>query len=174
MKNKKKWIAVAILAVILILVSIFWYYSYVTQDQVAEKNAAIIKAKQSGGLVSTTQTWKSVWDQVYWVVQGKNAQNENIMVWVPFQKVEGQPNVPAADNSGVHTELLKNGVDEQKMTAIIQQQLPGVKIVRLQPSVFNGEYVWQLFYYDGSHHYYSFYRFSDGVATGVKYTLPNN
>ncbi|MBE0335842.1 cell wall elongation regulator TseB-like domain-containing protein [Paenibacillus sp. 23TSA30-6] len=173
MKKKKKWIAVAILAVILVLVSIFWYYSYVTQDQVTERNAAIVKAKQSGGLVSTTQTWKSVWDQVYWVVQGKNAQNENIMVWVPFQKVEGQPNVPVTDNSGVHTELLKNGVDEQKMTAMIQQQLPGADIVSLQPSVFNGQYVWQLFYDDGSHHYYTFYRFSDGGSVGVKYTLPN-
>lgn len=173
MKNKKKWIAVAILAVILILVSMFWYYSYVIQDQVAERNAAIIKAKQSGGLVSTTRTWKSVWNQVYWVVQGKNTQNENIMVWIPFQKVEGQPNVPVADNSGVHTELLKNGVDEQKMTAMIQQQLPDAEIVSLQPSVLNGEYVWQLFYDDGSHYNYTFYRFSDGGATGEKYTLPN-
>lgn len=157
----------------LLLVAMYWYYSYVTQDERQEESAAILKAKQTAGLVATDKTWKSVWTQTFWVVEGTDAGNRKMMVWVPFQTVANGLDSPQQGNEGVHSELLQKGMSEQQMRTAFLSANPASKIVRLLPSVFNGEYVWQVFYKSNNSYYYQFYKFADGSAIAVPFQLPD-
>ncbi|KAF9122429.1 hypothetical protein BGX30_002016, partial [Mortierella sp. GBA39] len=113
-------------------------------DQWSEKDTAIAKAKQEAGIVSVTDAQKSVWDQnsIYWVVEGTNKTGQEVMVWVQFTD-QGKPK---EGQNTVHQELLSSGMSKEKMKAKIKSSIPGIKDMRLVPGVYNGEYVWQLFY----------------------------
>lgn len=171
MKNKKRWIFLGIVALLLIIFGAYRYFIYVLQDQWSEKDTAIAKAKQEAGIVSVADAQKSVWDQnsIYWVVEGTNKTGQEVMVWVQFTD-QGKPK---EGQNTVHQELLSSGMSKEKMKAKIKSTIPGIKDMRLVPGVYNGEYVWQLFYKVKDHYYYQFYRFSDGAEIGSPFTLPN-
>ena len=49
------------------------------------------------------------------------------------------------------------------------------EIKRIMPDkLVNGIYVWQVYYKDGTHNHYRFYRFSNGEQVDLVYTLPNS
>lgn len=160
MKKRTKWILLSILILLLVLFGLHRYYVYVMQDTWNEETAAIQAAKQQTGIVSVEKTWKSVWDEVVWVIQGKNENGEALMVWLPA-------------SGDAHAEPLASGTSEEQIRDIIKEQLPEARIVRLMPGIYEGEYVWQLFYKEKEHHYYQFFKFSDGSALPDKFTLPN-
>lgn len=160
MKKRTKWILLSILILLLVLFGLHRFYLYIMQDTWNEESAAIQTAKQQTGIVSVDKTWKSVWDEVCWVVQGQNENGEELMVWLP-------------EGGEAHEELLSSGTSEQQIRDIIKSQLPGIRIVRLMPGIYEGEYVWQLFYKEKEHHYYQFFKFSDGSILPDKFTLPN-
>ncbi|OAB32576.1 hypothetical protein PMSD_16480 [Paenibacillus macquariensis subsp. defensor] len=169
MKNKKNIILLAIAIVIVILFGLYRYYIYTMQDQWSEEEMAIAAAKQHSDLIKVTRTEKSVWDNVVWVIQGKDKDDQSLFVWVPFTK-----EYKVDETSGaIHSELLQNGLSESQIKAKILNELPNIKEIRLQPGLFNGNNVWQLFYWDQDHYYYRFYKFSDGSQLGEQYTLPN-
>lgn len=160
LKNRTKWILIAIMAIVLVLFGLYRYYVYVQADTWKEEDAAILRAKQEAGLVKTTGTSKSVWDNVCWVVEGKNANGEDIMVWLEKDK---KP----------HVELMKNGYSKDKMEQTLEQTMPDADIVRLLPGVYEGQYVWQLYYKQKDHYYYQFFRFTDGQPVSDEFTIPN-
>ncbi|MEC0089719.1 cell wall elongation regulator TseB-like domain-containing protein [Paenibacillus macquariensis] len=169
MKNKKNIILLAIAISIVILFGLYRYYIYTMQDQWSEEEMAIAAAKQHSDLIKVTRTEKSVWDNVVWVIQGKDKNDQSLFVWVPFTK-----EYKVDETSGaIHSELLQNGLSESQIKAKILNELPNIKEIRLQPGLFNGNNVWQLFYRDQDHYYYRFYKFSDGSQLGEQYTLPN-
>ncbi|BFH61836.1 MULTISPECIES: cell wall elongation regulator TseB-like domain-containing protein [Paenibacillus] len=168
-KNKKKWIFLAIAVFLLILFGLYRYYIYVTQDIRAEETTAILKAKQESGLVKVTESYKSVWDSVCWVIEGLDKENRPVMVWV---RMEGGGKVKAGEGA-VHQELLADGMSETQIKQKIQQEMPDADKMKLTPGMYNGEYVWQLFYRSKDHYYYQFYRFRDGKSIGGPFTLPN-
>ncbi|WP_019640407.1 DUF5590 domain-containing protein [Paenibacillus fonticola] len=160
MKKRTKWILLSILIVLLLLFGLHRYYVYILQDTWSEEKTAIQQAKQQSGIVEVVKTWKSVWDDVCWVVQGNNEAGEELIVWLPA-------------NGEAHEELLANGKSESQMRSIIKETLPGIKIVRLVPAIHDREYVWELFYKEKEHYYYQFFRFSDGSVLPDKFTMPN-
>ncbi|WP_110932530.1 cell wall elongation regulator TseB-like domain-containing protein [Paenibacillus bouchesdurhonensis] len=160
MKKRTKWILLSILILLLVLFGLHRFYVYIQQDTWSEEKSAIQSAKQQTGIISVDKTWKSVWDEVCWVIQGKNENGEELMVWLPA-------------SGEAHEELLSSGKSEQQIRSIINESLPGIRIVRLMPGIYENEYVWQLFYKEKEHHYYQFFRFSDGSALPDKFTLPN-
>lgn len=171
MRNRKKWLPLGIGLVLLLLFGLSQFYAFIMKDQWEERSAAKEVAKAQAGLTEVTKAQKSVWDEnsVYWVLTGENEAGTELMVWVRFT-LEGKP---AGGDDGVYAAELSKGTSEQQIRSIIASQIPGVDIKRLLPGVYNGEYVWQLFYkLDGSYHY-KFYRFSDGTAIGEELTLPN-
>lgn len=139
------------------------------KDQWSQEDIAITAAKKQTELVKVTKTDKSVWDNVVWVIEGKNKDDQALIVWVPFTdeyKVD--------ETSGsVHSEFIKDGLSEKQINAIIHSDLPNIDEIRLQLGLFHGTPVWQLFYKEKDHYYYRFYRFSDGTQLGEQYTLPN-
>lgn len=164
MKRKTKWILTSIFIALLILLGIQRYYVYTMEDYWNEKDAAVIVAKQQANLASLTHASKSVWDTVCWVIEGKNTAGEDTVVWIVDGKVD-------------HQELAKNGVSLDQIKNSIKSQMPDISIVRLVPGIFDQgagkQYVYQLFYKEGDHYNYKFYRFSDGQALPDTYTLPN-
>lgn len=139
------------------------------QDQWSQEELAILAAKKQTELVKVTKTEKSVWNNVVWVIEGKDKDDQPLIVWVPFTD-----DYRVDETSGaVHSELLKNGLSKKQINAIIRNDLPNVEEIRLQLGLFNGTTVWQLFYKDKDHYYYRFYRFNDGTQLGEQYTLPN-
>ncbi|ULO09350.1 DUF5590 domain-containing protein [Paenibacillus sp. 19GGS1-52] len=171
MKNRRKWILLGSALILLLLVGLSQFYAYIMKDQWNERDAAEDVARTRTGLTEVSKAQKSVWDEnsVYWVLTGKNEAGTAMMVWVRFT-VEGK--VADGDNA-VYGEELSKGTSEQQMRVIIAAQLPDIKIERLLPGVYNGEYAWQLFYEQGERYYYQFYRFSDGSPIGEGYSLPN-
>ncbi|GIP20062.1 DUF5590 domain-containing protein [Paenibacillus sp. J22TS3] len=167
MKKKTKWILLSILIVLVVLFGIQRYYVYTMSDYWAEKDAAIIVAKQQAGLASVEHASKSVWDTVCWVIEGKSTSNQDIVVWVVDGKVD-------------HQELAKNGVTLEQVRNKVKAELPDATIVRLVPGIYDKdpddtakEYVYQLFYKEKDHYNYRFYKFSDGQALQDTFTLPN-
>jgi len=183
LKNKKNIILLVIAIFIVILFGLYRYYIYTMQDQWSEEDMAIAAAKQHSDLIKVTRTEKSVWDNVVWVIEGKDKDDQSLYVWVPFTEEHKFDEVSGAiihseykvdETSGaIHSELLQNGLSESQIKAKILNELPNIKEIRLQPGLFNGSNVWQLFYRDQDHYYYRFYKFSDGTQLGEQYTLPN-
>lgn len=176
MKKKKKWIWISLLILVLILFGLQRYYGYVTQDQRKEEALAIQVAQEQLGITSPDELRKYVWgdkngsDNIYWTMIAKNKDNQDVMVWVKFDN----NNEPVQGKGGVHSELLQNGMTEEQIRTRFSSEIPGGEIKRIMPGVVNNIYVWQVYYNDGSHNYYRFYRFSNGEQVDLVYTLPNS
>lgn len=70
--------------------------------------------------------------------------------------------------------LLQNGMSEAQIRNRFSSEVPAGEIKRIMPGVVNGIYVWQVYYKDGTHNHYRFYRFSNGEQVDLVYTLPNS
>ncbi|MEF2964311.1 DUF5590 domain-containing protein [Paenibacillus sp. M1] len=160
MRNRTKWILLSIVILALVLIGLHRYYLYIQQELRQGEDAAVQQARQEAGLQETTKVWKSVWDKVCWVIQGKDENGREVMIWLPEG---GQPEIKP----------LSEGVSESQVREIIRDTYPGIEIVRLMPGIYNDELVWQLFYKENAHHYYRFFRFGDGTPLEEVFTLPN-
>ncbi|MGF7049901.1 uncharacterized protein YpmB [Paenibacillus sp. DS2015] len=169
MKNKKKWFFFGVVIFLLILFGLYRYYIYIIQDQHSQEALAITAAKQNTELVKVTDTQKSVWDTISWVIEGKDNEQRDLMVWVQFT----EDNQLALEQDAVHSELLENGVSKGQIRSKIISELPGIDEIRIQAGMYYGEYVWQVYYFEKDHYYYRFYKFRDGSPIGDRYTLPN-
>ncbi|WP_342551667.1 DUF5590 domain-containing protein [Paenibacillus sp. FSL R7-0652] len=176
MKKKKKWIWISLLILVLILFGLQRYYVYVTQDQRKEEALAVQAAQDQLGITSPDELRKYVWgekngsDNIYWTMTAKNKDNQNVMVWVKFDN----NNQPVQGAAGVHSELIQNGMSETQIRSRFSSEVPGGEIKRIMPGVVNNIYVWQVYYKDGTHNYYRFYRFSNGEQVDLVYTVPNS
>lgn len=171
MRKRKKWLPLGIGVLLLLLFGLGQFYAYIMKDQWNERSAAKEVAKSLAGLTEVSKAQKSVWDEnsIYWVLTGKNDAGTELMVWVRFT-VDGQP---AGGENDIYAVEVSKGTSEQQIRAVIASQFPDASIKRLLPGVFNGEYVWQLFYKQDGRYYYQFYRFGDGTAIGDGYSLPS-
>ncbi|MGG1876981.1 MULTISPECIES: DUF5590 domain-containing protein [Paenibacillus] len=171
MKKRTKWIWLSVSGVLLLLLGIQIYYSYVMTDSWNEERLAIGAARQYGNLVTADKSYKSVWgeDNTYWVVTGQGPDQQELIVWVKFT----EDNVPVEGAEGVHAEPLSSGLSEEQMRAQILQEMPNAVIKRLVPGMYEGEYAWQLLYENSGQIGYRFYRFQDGNQIGNDIILPN-
>jgi len=171
LKKRRKWLLLGLGVTLLLLFGLSQFYGYIMKDQWNERSLAKSAAKNRAGLTEITKAQKSVWDNnsIYWVLTGKNQSDADMMVWVRFT-VDGK--IAESDNA-IYAELISNGTSEGKIRGIISSELPGISIKRLLPGVYNGEYVWQLFFKKDDRYHYRFYRFSDGSPIGEEFSLPN-
>lgn len=171
MKKRTKWILLSISGLLLAMLCVQLYYSYVMKDTWNEESLAVQAARQHGGLVTKDKTYKSVWGENnnYWVITGTNQNQQQIMVWVKFT----DDNMPVEGKDAVQAELLGNGLSEEQMREQIRKEMPGAVVKRLLPVMYEGEYTWQLQYENQGQLGYRFYRFQDGQAIGEDIILPN-
>lgn len=171
MKDKTKWILIGVIIVVVIILILYRFLVFVLQDEWSMEDDAVKRAKQETELTEVTKITRSVWDKVYFVIEGKDASEQEVMIWVPEDET---------DDSKIHIEFMKDGFNKEQIKKVILDQLPGIEIVRLVPGVItpvpgesDDQYVWQLFYKEKDHYYYSFYNYNDGTALPEVYTLPN-
>lgn len=162
--NKRKWMIIVLCAAVLLLIGLHQYYVYIQTPVWNEENKASRIALQESDLAEVTAVQKSVWEDVYWVVSGQNEQKQNMFVWVN------------RDGTTVHAELQSDGVAKEEVERSVKSRYPGVEIVCIVPGVWEGQYVWEVFYKrkDDSgeqRYYYDFYRFASGELL-TTYTLP--
>lgn len=160
MRKRTKWLLLSILLLLLLLIGLHRFYLYIHQETWEAESAAIQRAVQETDLVRGDEVWKSVWDEVCWVVQGKDESDRDMMVWL-------------REGKDAEVRLLSEGTSESQVRAIIKESLPGINIVRLMPGIYNNQLVWQLFYKQKDHHYYRFFSFSTGEPLPEVFTLPN-
>jgi uncharacterized protein YpmB len=160
LKKKTKWILLSTLIVLVVIFGLYRFYIYIHKDTWKDEQAAVLRAQQESGLHQVTKTWKSVWDEVCWVVEGKDESGQDMMVWLQ----DGKP---------ARQSLLSDGKSLDQIHAIIVQKFPDLNIVRLLPGIYNNQFVWQLFYKENSHYYYRFFAFNSGEALDEVFTLPN-
>ncbi len=160
MRKRTKWILLSLVILLIMLLGLHRFYLYIHEDTWKAERAAIQQAKQETDLVRGDKVWKSVWDEVTWVVQGEDASGRQMMVWL-------------REGHDPEVRLLSDGKSESQMREIIKQSLPGIRVVRLLPGIYNNQLVWQLFYKEKDHHYYRFFSFTTGEALPEVFTLPN-
>jgi len=105
--------------------------------------------------------YKHVWHTVSWIVNGVDADGNEVYVWLPE---EGEPYVTlAADALGI----------EDVRTRLLAAK-PEAVVKHIRPALLEGGQSWEIFYSydDGStHYYYDFYNFYDGELIET-YKLP--
>lgn len=86
MKNKIIWLIVGILLVIIISLSLLYYFS--TDDLSDDKELAIQKAKESVDLSSVERVDWFHYTNSYFVIEGTDNEGKHIIVWVPENEAE--------------------------------------------------------------------------------------
>jgi len=166
-----KWIAIIITVVGLIVLCVNQFYVHVMAKPWSHEQEALEIAQKQANLTSLTRTYQSVWNEksIYWVVQGQNDQQQEVMVWVKFNK----DGTPVQGANAVHVEKTAGTINVQQVEQLVQKDLPGAEVVRTLPGSYNGKYTWQVFAKSGDHYYYVFYNFRDGTKLGGPMELPN-
>ncbi|MEW4370263.1 cell wall elongation regulator TseB-like domain-containing protein [Paenibacillus kandeliae] len=166
-----KWIAIIITVIGLIILGVNQFYVHVMAKPWSQEQAALEVAQQNAKLSAVTTSYHSVWNDksIYWVIQGQNDQQQDVMVWVKFN-TDG---TPAQGNNAVHVEKTAGTVTQQRAMELLQNDLPGAEAVRAVPGSYNGKYAWQVFAKSGETYYYVFYNFRDGTKLGGPMQLPS-
>lgn len=165
-----KWIAIIIVVVGLLVLGVNQFYVHVMAKPWSKEQLAINSAQEKADIVSVARTFNSVWtdSSTYWVVEGKNTAQEDLMVWVKFN-IDGSV---AEGANAVHVEKTAGTVTYEKANALVQNDLPGAEAVRIVPGSFKGKYAWQVFAKLNERYYYIFYNFRDGAKLGGPMELP--
>lgn len=160
LRARTKWWFISVVVIAVLLIGVYRYYEFVMRDTWTERDAAMVEAKQQAGVTKTIAVTRSVWDQVCWVVEGTKANGDHIMVWL-------------VDGAKPHIETVNISQTPDTMKSRIEALMPKADIVKLVPGIYNSQYVWQLYYKEGDHYYYRFFRFTDGSPLTEEFTLPN-
>ncbi len=170
MSKRTKIILLTVLIVLILLSGAYLYYMISMQKRTSERDAAIARASQQAQLTEVSQADKWVWgdDSIFWVVEGKKAAGEEEYVFLKYKEdgtpVEGQKAMLILPLAGT--------VTREDMVNRFEAGLPGAKLIRILPGIYDSQYVWQVFYEQGSMKYYQFYGLKDGAAIGKAIELP--
>jgi len=150
---------IAVVGIILVLVGLNFYYRYVQGPFWDEQKIAEAKAIDTGKLQEATDASKYVWDEPIWIVMGKDAEDEEAVVWL-------LPTEPLVYKQ-------KNGVTEDSIKEAFRQEKPDASIEHVKLGFIHGEAVWEIFYTrkESGSFFYDFYRFGDGSLL-TTYNLP--
>ncbi|MBB6674092.1 cell wall elongation regulator TseB-like domain-containing protein [Cohnella nanjingensis] len=137
---------------------------YVRNADSAYRNAshaAMATAKREAGLTSIDEVDKHVWEEIVWVVHGKDQAGVSWFVW-------------ERESGGVVKEQASAGVGRKEIENRFETGHPGKPIVRLLPGWFANQPAWELRYVDDAElerEAIDFYAFKDGALLGT-YDLP--
>ena len=163
---QKRWIVIILSVIVLIMLGLHLYYRNVQSGEWIAEDRATRAAIEQSALKKVNGIQKSVWEDVYYIVNGIDELDQNVVVWVNQA------------GTSVHKEQLKQGSTKEAIQAKVLSRSPDADIITIVPGIWEQQYVWQVFYKASKtedekvHYYYDFYRFSDaGYLT--TYTLPN-
>lgn len=156
-----RWI-VLITALLLLCFLLFniWYRSIhaTVWSEEREMTEAAVEAAQ---LTEIEQVDKHVWNATTWVVQGRDSEDNQLLVWMTEDEVE----ITSADD----------GISQEVLQERVAAESPEIKVIRMMPGLLDGQKAWEVYYrIDGSptRYFYRFYRFDNGQLI-TTYNLPN-
>ncbi|XEC92707.1 DUF5590 domain-containing protein [Paenibacillus tarimensis] len=155
-----RWALISTMLLIIIFLLLNIYYRSIQAPVWAEQNQAIAIASEAAQLDKVIRVDKHVWDTTTWVVQGINAEQKEVYVWVTDETTAV---IPASE-----------GIKKSVLQANVLAAKPDIRITRITPGLLRGERVWEVFYSreeNVTRYYYEFYRFSDGSFITI-YNLP--
>lgn len=164
----QRWIFVVVAVLLIIVTTIAIYYKDIKSPRWSDEKAAKAEAIEAAELTEIDKVSKHVWDQVSWFVSGKNADGEQLFVWLPKPVDEvmtaAEPIIMKASEAEA----------EKGIRAKFELAKPEANVKRVQPGLLDGNPVWEIFYTlktDDSHYYYEFYSFTGGEFIN-EYKLP--
>jgi uncharacterized protein YpmB len=152
------WLIFSLMAILIAFA--MWYVREAGSDYAREEREAVRRTMQEAGLVSVEWAFRHAWDDSVWVVLGTDGEGVRWMVW--------------ETPDGYIRERESDLVGEAELRAMIRNDEPGRKILRVVPGWFQGEPVWEVRYIADSEEgrqAIDFYSARDG-AKRKTYDLP--
>lgn len=153
MRSKKKVIAGALLAVVIILSGLYIFTDSIISGEWKDKEQAVLRAYKETPLVEALRAESFVGEEPYIIVFGLDKLGKPMIAWV--------------SESAVQSKYETEGVSREAVEELVRAGNPEAQIIRITPGVFEEELVWEVYssreQADGkSGHYYDYYRFADG------------
>lgn len=151
----KKWILVII--GILILASWQAYYLFNgVQAKPGKKEAEAVEiAKREKNLVTITNVDHFFKNETYYVVEGKNENGTDMVVWV-------------GEDKEVTSEIAKKGLSEKQILDFVKTNYDAKKIIDSRLGMEDGIPLWEVVYYDDQDRYTYYYGYFE---TGKRYEI---
>ncbi|GGF89115.1 cell wall elongation regulator TseB-like domain-containing protein [Paenibacillus abyssi] len=156
-----RWTILGVILAMLLFLALNLYYRSIQSGEWTEQRRVESIAMESTELTKVKRIDKHVWDSVSWVLQGTDAEQQELFVWVTNDTAEA---VPASA-----------GLSKAQIKAAVTQSKPDIDIIRILPGLLNGERVWEVYYSRDENvrkYYYEFYRFADGSFVTI-FNLPS-
>ncbi|WP_307467096.1 cell wall elongation regulator TseB-like domain-containing protein [Paenibacillus harenae] len=164
----QRWIFAVVSILLLIVTTIAIYYKDIKSPRWSDERAVKAEAIEEAQLTEVDQVSKHVWDQVSWFVSGKNADGEQMYVWLQKPTDEEMPAAEPIIMKASDAEA------EKGIRAKFELAKPEADVLRVQPGLLDGKPAWEIFYTlktDHNHYYYEFYSFTSGELMNL-YKLP--
>ncbi|TCZ81175.1 hypothetical protein E0485_02550 [Paenibacillus albiflavus] len=153
MSRPKKILWIAILVFVVLIIALSFFYASVQKDYFAERDRAMIKAKEELSLNSVTRSEPSYGDEAYQIVFGTDAGDRPVVVWV--------------SDSNMIVEQADGAFTKEDVNRKVLEQEPTATILRTLPNRIQGVNVWEAFFEKPGEngkpsYFYMYYRFRDG------------
>ena len=163
----RRWLAVALVALVAIVGCVIMYYNTIQRPYWSEENAATAKAVEAAELTSVESATRHVWEKPFWIVEGINQAGEDIIVSVPDVKAED-----AQAKQDIQVVKASEGIMKADVKRIFIKANPDAEIKRMQLGIINNELAYEVFFTNKEGiYYYAFYSFKDGAFID-QYRLP--
>jgi uncharacterized protein YpmB len=151
-RSKKHWIIGGSAGVVLVLILLYQFYTTVHEGQWLIEEGSIETVTSSTYMRHVNQTFAYHGDKPYTIVYGTDPDERPMIAWVSAE--------------GAHAEYESDGITATEVRDKVLAQAADAEIMRISPGVYDGVYVWEVFYKrnveQGVQHFYDYYRFQDG------------
>ncbi|KZE66212.1 hypothetical protein AWM68_07530 [Fictibacillus phosphorivorans] len=151
----KKWILVIIGILFLASWQAYYLYSGVQAKPAKKEAEAVEIAKREKNLVSITNVDHFFKNETYYVVEGKNKNGTDMIVWV-------------GEDEEVTSEIAKKGLSEKQILDFVRTNYDAKEIVDSRLGMEDGIPLWEVVYYDDQDRYTYYYGYFE---TGKRYEI---
>lgn len=137
------------------------YFREIQQPRWTEMDAVRVMAIEAAELTHVENVYKHVWDQVCWIVEGVNQNEESVFAFLNEEEL-------------LYTIHAEDSISKEALRNSFKTDHPNSEIVRISPGLMNNKPVWEIYYHRGvsaAHSYLEFYTFKDGKLVDT-YQLP--
>ncbi|MGO4541270.1 cell wall elongation regulator TseB-like domain-containing protein [Paenibacillus sp. 2TAB19] len=170
----QRWIFVIVAVLLIIITTTAIYYKDIKSPRWSDEREAKADAIEAAELTEVDQISKHIWDQVSWFVSGKNADGEQIYVWLPRPVDEETDEETSTQEPEPIVVKASEAEAKKAIRAKFDLAKPEAVVKRMQPGLLGDKPVWEIFYTlkaDETHYYYDFYSFTSGAFLN-EYKLP--
>lgn len=169
-----------VLALVIVLALISWFYAIVQQPFWQERSAAQQEILEHTHMRQIDSFFPFVGDSAYNIAIGSDENGRELVVWMePTETEEGSSQTEEGSKTTsaerFHTAYLDENFSETDIKAKLLASHPDATIIRIMPGIYDDIYAWEVFFEveekKGMQFYYMYYRFNDGEPLDL-YRVP--